>query len=145
MASLAEFTRRMAKRAKEIEEGATRVVRTVALAADQAVVLGTPVDTGRARSNWLASVGAPRRDTIEPYSPGSGLGTSEGGNAQGAIAQAVLATATLQPGQSVFIANNLPYIGALNDGSSLQAPAGFVEAAVQAGVLAASKARLMRD
>lgn len=116
-----------------------------ALAADQAVVLATPVDKGRARSNWLVELDAPARTTVEPYAPGLG-GNTGGANAAAAIAQGQ-ATIALYNGDrntAIAISNNLPYIGRLNEGSSLQAPAGFVEKAVQAAVKQVQGARLLR-
>jgi hypothetical protein len=38
-----------------------------------------------------------------------------------------------KPGMPIYITNNAPYIRALNDGSSMQEPAGFVERAVLIG------------
>jgi hypothetical protein len=35
-----------------------------------------------------------------------------------------------KPGQSIYVQNNASYIKRLNEGSSTQAPAGFVEAAI---------------
>ena len=35
--------------------------------------------------------------------------------------------------RQILISNNLPYINALNDGSSKQAPAGFVDSALSKG------------
>ena len=58
MPSLSEFSRRITLRGRKVAEGADALTRKVALAADQAVVSGTPVDTGRARSNWIAAIGS---------------------------------------------------------------------------------------
>jgi hypothetical protein len=105
--------------------------RATALAIDQAVVTSTPVDTGRARSNWRAGVGANPGGVVPAASPGVG-GSTAAESASQAIddATAVIGGAD---GDIIYISNNLPYIQALNDGSSAQAPAGFVELAVQAG------------
>lgn len=142
---LGPFSRRMDFRARELGRDVDRVVRSVALAADQAVVFATPVDKGVARSNWRVSVGTPSVGTIGAYSPGDGLGIGEAANAQAAIAQALAAIAARRPGQSIFIVNNLPYIQRLNDGSSAQAPAGFVEAAVAEASSVVARARLLRS
>ena len=37
-------------------------------------------------------------------------------------------------GGNIFISNNVPYILALNDGTSRQSPAGFVQNAIQKAV-----------
>lgn len=116
----------MRQRAREFELNADRLTREVALAVDSAVVLGTPVDTGRARSNWQ----------VELNSAPSGVVDSHGGNAaQSSMDKAAekIETYDGDTHTSIHITNNLPYIGRLNDGSSAQAPSGFVEAAVEAG------------
>lgn len=81
----------------------------------------TPVDTGHAANNWVPSVAA-------PYDGTSGSPDFPDSSAQAAGIQAVLATYELP--QVGWVSNNVPYIGALNDGHSQQAPAGFVQAGV---------------
>jgi len=91
---------------------------------------GTPVDTGWARANWVPRIGEPFRGTAgtrEQAEQGN-VSNSE----QGAGIASVLGY-TLARGR-VFISNNVPYIGRLNAGSSRQAPAGFVEAAITKAV-----------
>lgn len=137
---------RLARRLKiiggKVEKETNRLVIQTTLAIDQALVLGTPVDSGRARSNWLVSIGAPRTDTIEPYAPGSGLGIGEGANASGALAQGRRVIEKRQPGQTIYLANNLVYIGRLNEGHSAQAPAMFIEMAIDAGEAFLKRAQL---
>lgn len=135
----------MASLGAQVAAEADRTVRMAALAADQAVVLATPVDKGRARSNWLVELDAPARTTIEPYAPGE-AGSTGGANATAALAQGQ-ATIALYNGDrntAIAISNNLPYIEPLNNGSSRQAPAGFVQKAVQAAVKQVRGARLLR-
>lgn len=81
MASLNEFSRRMRIRAERVSGNTTRLVRKVALTADQAVVSGTPVDTGRAKSNWIVALNGSTIETIEPYVPGKD-GSTEAANVQ---------------------------------------------------------------
>lgn len=79
---------------------------------------GTPVDTGHARANWIPSIGESDPTIVD--------GAGDGGYATGV---AKLASYQLQAGP-VFVSNAAPYIDALNNGSSKQAPAMFVEAAI---------------
>ena len=140
MADLRDFSRRIATVAASVEEGVHLVIRKVALAADQAVVLATPVDTGRARANWIVSINAPTIDVKpEPASPAGGAAEAldQGREAIGGYGREANHA-------SIHITNNLPYIGRLNEGSSAQAPAGFVEEAVQAAVAAVRGARVLR-
>lgn len=144
MAGLRDFSRRIRERGRQVESGANRIKREVALIADREVVLETPVDTGRARSNWIVSLTAPILDEREPYAPGERLGKSERSNAQAAIDQGAGRIVVAAPGQTIFISNNVSYIGRLNDGWSAQAPAGFVQTAVLRAVGSVRGARILR-
>ena len=143
MPSLSEFSRRITLRGKKVTEGADSLVRKVALAADQAVVMATPVDTGRARSNWIVALDASPEQTIDPYAPGE-AGSTEAANTQAAIdqGQSVIRGYNGDQNQEIHITNNLPYIQRLNDGYSAQAPANFVEQAVIEAVQVVGKSRV---
>lgn len=141
--SLASFARRMRLRGIQVEEGANEVKRLVALAVDRELVLSTPVDTGRARSNWIVSTGTPSAAEIAAYAPGES-GSTAASNSAAAMGQAQAAIAGVEPGQDIAISNNLPYIGRLNDGYSAQAPAGFVEQAILNGVQVAARHKVLK-
>jgi hypothetical protein len=85
---------------------------------------GTPVDTGHARANWIASVSAPS----EAVTAGADSSAYQAGVAQ-------IAAYVLEQGP-LWLVNNVPYIRALNYGHSKQAPALFVEAAVDRALAA---------
>tara|TARA_R110000737_G_scaffold47134_4_gene67060 strand:+ start:19009 stop:19416 length:408 start_codon:yes stop_codon:yes gene_type:complete len=88
---------------------------------------GTPVKTGWARANWIARIGSPGTEPVgDPESVGSAKG------AQNAALGSVLSYKLVSG--PVFISNNVPYILRLNEGSSQQAPAGFVQRAIQLAV-----------
>lgn len=80
----------------------------------------TPVDTGHARVNWVPSVGSPNR--VEAQDP--------------LLAQMGAADVmTFKLGQGLlYVTNVVPYIRRLNEGSSTQAPALFVESAVKRAI-----------
>jgi hypothetical protein len=101
-----------------------------AFEADQQLVLATPVRTGRARSNWIASFNIPSDEVRGPL------------EVSAALSQNMPTIATAKLGDIIYLSNNLPYIGSLNDGSSAQAPAGFVQK-VEAAVKASVKMRSM--
>lgn len=131
MATLQTLSAELKQLSIRISGDLDKVVRQVALAIDQAVVVATPVDTGQARSNWLVSVGQPRTDTIPAYDPGV-LGSSSGPNTTQALDQGRNVISSAASGATIYISNNLPYIGRLNQGYSRQAPAGYIERAVEA-------------
>jgi hypothetical protein len=80
------------------------------------IVERTPVDTGRAKASWDVAVGAPGGSVPpegkESYSP-AGFG-----------APLIDGTAP------VFIVSNIPYIEALENGHSKQAPQGMIALSV---------------
>lgn len=115
-----------------VAENADRLTKKVAMAVDASVVLNTPVDTGRARSNWQAELNAPASGEAEPVPAAAAI----------AAAAAVVNKYNGDRHKEIHLTNNLPYIGRLNDGWSAQAPAGFVEEAVHAGAAQIQGAQL---
>ena len=109
-----------------IEDAVGLITRKVSLDVLSRVVLATPVLTGRARGNWQVDVGGVPSGELTVTDPGGGATISAGSAKIGEVKQ--------KPFQEVNLVNNLPYISALNGGSSNQSPAGFVENAVDAAV-----------
>lgn len=107
----------------ELQRATAQLIAALAAEVVHELTVATPVATGWARSNWLPSVGV-------PFSSPLGSKSSVDSSFASSAAAALLATYRLSQGP-VFIANNVPYIGALNNGSSRQAPSGFVERAVE--------------
>lgn len=81
------------------------------------ILRGTPVDTGRARANWMVTVGAPSTIVTDAVDP------------EGAMPPPDL---QLDGTRDTFIINNLSYIEALEHGHSQQAPLGMVRLALEA-------------
>lgn len=129
--NLAQFARSIRKRAVGVEPAVSDVLRRVALVANQAIVMATPVDTGRARANWQVSI-----DTEITTETGST-------NFQAQMAANQNTIKSYKNG-ALIIQNNVPYISKLNAGSSAQAPAGFVQRALQAAARAVAKAKVVR-
>lgn len=125
-----KFRRDLDKAYKEKVLGTLETaVRTIAFVVDAELVKNTPVDLGRARANWLPSLNVPDVTIIPP--PIKGESIARKADIATAISAYVLA-------DTILITNNLPYIKALNDGSSTQAPAGFVDEALAKGKRALS-------
>lgn len=96
--------------------------RAAALACFGKLIETTPVDTGRAKSNWWMDI---NRASAEIRSED---------NAAAATAQAQNVTSKeTQITDQIIISNNLPYIKRLDDGYSQKAPAGMVNQSVQYG------------
>ena len=132
MADPNRFARRMEQLARNVERNAPETVRRAAVAINQAVVVATPVDTGAARSNWQVEFNRPASGTVSTTS------------ASVTIARNNAEIERFRQGE-IHLTNNLPYIVFLNEGSSSQAPANFVEIAIQAGRRFVSNARLIRE
>lgn len=91
---------------------------------------GTPVDTGWARANWIPRIGQPYSGTAGTRSQAEEGRINTGPQNAGV---ASLVAYRLERGK-VFVSNGVPYIVKLNEGSSRQAPRGFVQAAVRRSV-----------
>lgn len=130
--SLSDLSKRMRKLAVDIPKQVNQLKIDVALTVQYELTDRTPVDTTKAVSDWKVTRIAPFPNDPEPYFPGF-----NGYTASSSIAAArVDAEKNLRgtkPGETVFIVNNADYIIDLNNGSSKQAPAGFVEASVMIG------------
>src|SRR5690242_4605976 len=91
----------------------------------------TPVLTGRARTNWRTLL-YPAENVL--YWPLPEKPDSPEAAVDRAYQEAVDTCAAYTGGRrSIYIVNNVPYIRDLNNGTSAQAPAGFIESAVAAG------------
>ena len=129
---LLDLATSLEKKAKAIDEAASKLAVDTALTIVGDLAFKTPVDTSQALSNWIVTLETPSSDKIKPHFPGEG-GSSQKSSAAETINQARAILAKKKPGQKIYITNNLPYIRRLNDGYSKQAPAGFVERSVLIG------------
>lgn len=110
----------------EMLKGLSDVATEIVLEITANLVEATPVDTGWARANWVPSIGEP--PPTDPVGAPGQPSTSEQ-----AAGQLAMLDYTPDKGPA-FISNNVPYIQVLNDGSSTQAPSGFVERAIEQGL-----------
>lgn len=86
---------------------------------DTRVVTETPVDTSQARSNWIVSQDKSINNPIGIIGPSA------------AIANGAAAIRAAKPFTELFIVNNMPYIEALNEGSSKQAPSKYIDTIIE--------------
>ncbi len=92
------------------------VTQNLAREALTGIVNLTPVKSGRARGNWQVSIANPTTQEVDRLDP-VGKTTIDEGLAE---------IASAAPFQSIWITNNVPYIGRLEHGHSKQAPSGMV-------------------
>lgn len=107
---------------QHLEETVSNVVRKTASTIHANIVVGTPIKTGKARSNWVLSLGAPTSIVIPTHGITESISET--------LAEAEVVIRRHKTGDSIYITNSVDYIVSLNEGSSKQAPAGFVEGAV---------------
>lgn len=129
MANLRDLANNIEKLGQHASEKASRVTANLALKMLEELIEATPVDTTKALSNWQLSVGKPANRELAAYAPGM-LGYTTSASSAATLAAGRAAIAEKKPGQSIFLSNLAPYIRKLNEGSSKQAPKGFIEMAV---------------
>ncbi len=96
------------------------LVQKIAFETLQRIVVKTPVDSGRARGNWLVAVDSVPQGVVEIDK------LSKDAAVQLAMDNGVPVIESYRGFKAISLANNLPYIGVLELGSSKQAPKGMV-------------------
>lgn len=109
---------------KQFEEKAgkniTTVIRKTAFDLSKQVIEETPVDTGRAKGNWLPSIGSPDSRVIDVVTESA------------AIEKVRDSVSGINGDVSYFLTNSLPYIRKLEyEGHSPQQKTGWVRLAMQ--------------
>ena len=116
-----EFDRTFIKQTgDDLEDIVVTMQRTATLDIWTMLTKATPVDTGRARASWIATVGKPSSKVPEADGDSYAL-------------ERPIGLAKTKMGVPNFIVSNLVYMTRLNEGHSLQAPALFIERAVAKG------------
>ena len=113
-----QFALDLKKFGEVTREQAKVIFQKITIDLDTRVVLGTPVDVGRARGNWFPSLNAPATGIDE------GARDKSGSQAIAAVTSTALQA---ELGDTVWLTNNLPYILPLENGHSGQAPEGMVD------------------
>jgi hypothetical protein len=117
------------------------MARDVVRVIDRDLVDHTPVDTTEAVSNWQPGVNTPPSFPLPAIYPGQ-AGSTAPQSRREAIAHVERALAQKDPGEAFYLTNVAEHIGFLNDGSSKQEPAGFVDRAIRKGEIFAASAEL---
>lgn len=131
MGNLAQFSRSLQAFNKKVETETEALIRRVLLAIQDSVVLNTPIDTSRARTNWVPTLDTPATAEV-PFAMGA-YGSTANEAYQRAMGAAKEVAGQVKIGRKVWITNCVPYIHLLNDGSSTQQSRLFVERAVEVG------------
>lgn len=107
------------------------------------VVDETPVDSGKAVSNWKLGLNFAPRTQRGAIIPGKNGSTADA-NREAVKQEALEVVVRAKEGHVIYVTNNVPYIDRLNGGYSAQAPAGFVESAMGASRDVIRRARLLK-
>lgn len=78
MAGFDDFAKRMNRISVEVEGNVEQAVKDCAIAVTRTVINATPVDTGRARSNWTAELDQAFQKLFPAHVPGEKGNTAEG-------------------------------------------------------------------
>lgn len=131
--NLAELAHAMAESGRGVELNANQMKIGVAMQINALVVLQTPVDSGRARSNWQVGIDASPSDELD-------TADTDGGSTVGKNDSAMREA---QPGQAIYLTNNVAYIERLNAGWSAQAPSGYIEVCVETAISKADQWKIV--
>lgn len=112
---------------KAFEDDALRkldlAVRKISLETFSRIIVKSPVDKGHFRANWQVAIGSVPSGTLELFDKeGDGIATVSRADAKLMGAEA---------GDTIYLANNLPYAMILEEGYSSKAPQGMVSLTVQ--------------
>lgn len=131
--SLANFENRMTTLAQRTVRKSNEGMKEVTLATIDALVTDTPKKTNQAAANWQAAIGV-----LPAFKPGYT-------DISGARAAARAVISSRKTGDYTYISNATPYISLLNQGSSQQAPAMFVEKALARARQQVKRIRLLEE
>lgn len=97
------------------------VLQKVAFDIAETVIKRTPVDLGRLKGNWQATLGSPATGQLET--------TDKDG--RDTIVKAATTASKMRAGKTFWFVNNLPYAQAIENGhSEHKAPAGMLKVTV---------------
>lgn len=140
-----EFNTRMISIAAGVSGKLEAALHAFARAAYDRISIATPIDTAQARANWFATSGAPEFE----FAPLNDYKKRRGKNNPDLAAVSLAETLAHSnidawTGDTIlYISNNAPYIGYLNEGSSPQAPSGFVEYALASAFVELRQLRII--
>ena len=122
----------------DLDNFMTKLMIQLSLEATSTLKEETPVDLNWARANWAPYIGEPPDRPIGERPEEGGAQFSESASTQ---LEAIVAATYKLPDGAIFVNNNVPYILALNDGHSSQAPRGFIQMAIAKAVAEVARSR----
>lgn len=119
---MSKFDKDLAKATKKIEKALEQTVRGASIEMFGEIVRRTPVITGRLRGNWQAQTKSPDLSTVDTV-----------GETEGSIISREASTVNSfkLSDETLWFSNNLAYAEAMETGSSVQRPSGFMRVTVK--------------
>lgn len=103
----------------------------------ETVIRGCPVLTGRARNGFKVTDGVP------VFAPPQMEGPFDVTGEYRIVENRKVIDANRNPSPNFYLTNTVPYVPQLNEGTSSQAPAGFIEIAIAQGIRAAKGIKVL--
>ncbi len=110
------FAKDLDKISLNLKGYAEEMVRGTLFALSSRIIKESPVDTGRFRGNWQASVNTPKKGKLQRKDKSGAASINE-------MSSVVM---SFDMGQTFYLTNNLPYARRLEYGYSKQAPSGML-------------------
>jgi hypothetical protein len=130
MSDIISFKADLNRFAESIDKKVEAVIRQIVIELFNAITLHNPVDTGYSRSNWRVSVNEPDETVSVPPSDKARADTKNRTGWIEAPSLDLSILSNLQSTDSVFVTNSVDYVQYLEEGSSKQAPSGFLRISV---------------
>ena len=128
MASLKTLSSDIKKAKNNIFVSTEALAKEVAKTQLITLLTNTPVDTGKAISNWQVSLSNSSSSEINPHVKGK-QGSTRKANIDIAFKLGKLVIRSKKRKQPIYINNNIQYIELLNSGTISRQPGGFIEKA----------------
>lgn len=127
-----QFSLSLARFAEQTGRNIDEVMRQSVYALLNAILLRSPVDTGRFRGNWNTSIGVPNLTVENKTYPGGSIESRGAAASQESLDEAQKVLATFQGDGVLYLSNGLIYGQELEyHAHSKQAPNGFVRLALR--------------
>lgn len=130
MGGFSDLSKSLRQQAKNIENNSSLLVRRCSSVVIEELAIRTPIDSGKAISNWILTLNSKTIAVIESHNFGV-FGSTFPSVSKTTIGRALNTLKGYKAGDTVYIQNNTEYIDDLNKGTSKQAPSGFVQASLQ--------------
>ena len=130
--NLDEFAKKLSKQTviNKIETDIANTKKNTALFLLKQLVDTTPVDTGKAISNWVVDINIAPIGEIEAHHPGKKKNTHSE-NKEETMFVAIQQLENIKSDDIIHVTNNCQYISNLNAGTSKQAAPNFVESCIE--------------